>query len=221
MEGAEQMADLDAIKEAVIKGRRKDITGLVQAALNDGGDPQTIINDYMISAMKEVGARFEAKKIFVPEMMISALTMKTGLDLIRPLLEKQGAEEKKLGTVVIGTVFGDLHDIGKNLVILMLESSGFKVHNIGENVAPDQFVAKARELGADIVGMSSLLTTGDPHVKATVAAIRQSDIGGKVKVICGGAAVTQKYAMQVCGADGHALDAVAAVNTAKQLLGLK
>ena len=214
------MADLEAIKTAINKGKRGEITGLVQAALDDGADPQEIINDYMIEAMKEVGARFEAKKIFVPEMMIAARTMQTGLDIIKPIIAEKGTEDKKAGTVVIGTVFGDLHDIGKNLVVLMLESSGFKVVNIGENVPPDKFVAAAKEHDADIVGMSSLLTTGDPHVKATVEAIKSSDLAGKVKIICGGAAVTAKYALEVCGADGHAADAVAAVKISKELLGL-
>jgi 5-methyltetrahydrofolate--homocysteine methyltransferase len=192
----------------------------VQAALDDGADPNTIINDYMIEAMKEVGARFEAKKIFVPEMMIAARTMQTGLDVIKPLLEAQGASKETVGTVVIGTVFGDLHDIGKNLVVLMLESSGFEVFNIGENVPPDKFVEKAKEHHADIVGLSSLLTTGDPHVKATIEAVKNSDLAGKVKVVCGGAAVTRKFAVDQCGADGHATDAVDAVKTIKQLMGL-
>ncbi len=214
------MADLDAIRQAIIKGKRNDIVGLVQAALDDGADPNALINDYMIEAMKEVGARFEAKKIFVPEMMIAARTMQTGLDVIKPLIEADGSTKEKLGTVVIGTVFGDLHDIGKNLVVLMLESSGFEVINIGENVPPDTFVEKARELGADVVGLSSLLTTGDPYVKATVEAFKQSDLADKVKVICGGAAVTKKFAMETCGADGHAADAVDAVKAIKSLMGL-
>jgi 5-methyltetrahydrofolate--homocysteine methyltransferase len=214
------VADLEAIKEAVSKGRRKDIVPLVEAALAEGVDPHVIINDYMIEAMKEVGARFEAKKIFVPEMMIAARTMQEGLEVIKPHIEGSGSSGKKLGTVVIGTVFGDLHDIGKNLVVLMLQSSGFEVHNIGENVPPETFVEKARELGADVVGMSSLLTTGDPHVKATVEAIKQSDIADKVKVICGGAAVTEKFALETCGADGYAPDAAGAVKVTKELLGL-
>ncbi|MCB2193964.1 MAG: corrinoid protein [Deltaproteobacteria bacterium] len=214
------MADLNAIKEAVSKGKRKDIAGLVQAALDGGADPNTIINDYMIEAMKEVGARFEAKKIFVPEMMIAARTMQTGLDVIKPLLESQGSQKETVGTVVIGTVFGDLHDIGKNLVVLMLESSGFEVFNIGENVPPEKFVEKAKEHGADIVGLSSLLTTGDPHVKATIEAVKASDLAGKVKVVCGGAAVTRKFAVDQCGADGHATDAVDAVKTIQTLMGL-
>jgi 5-methyltetrahydrofolate--homocysteine methyltransferase len=212
------MADLEAIKTAISRGKRNEITGLVQAALDENVDPYVIINDYMIEAMKEVGARFEAKKIFVPEMMIAARTMQTGLELIKPLIAQEGETSKKAGTVVIGTVFGDLHDIGKNLVVLMLESSGFEVHNIGENVPPEQFVEKARELNADVVGMSSLLTTGDPHVKATIEAFKNSELADRVKVICGGAAVTRKYAVDVCGADGYAADAVGAVKAVQQLL---
>lgn len=213
------MADLDAIKEAVLKGKRQEVPGMVQAALDGGADPHTIINDYMIEAMKEVGAKFEAKKIFVPEMMIAARAMQAGVEVLKPALESQGSSGKTLGTVVVGTVFGDLHDIGKNLVVLMLESSGFKAVNIGENVAADAFVAAAREHGADVVGMSSLLTSGDPYVKETVAALKGSDLA--VKIICGGAAVTEKYALGECGADGWARDAVSGVRTIKQLLGIE
>ena len=215
------MEQLEAIKEAVNKGKRKEIADLVQIALDNGADPNVIINDYMIEAMKEVGARFEAKKIFVPEMMISALTMQTGVDIIKPLLEKDGNASKKLGIVVIGTVFGDLHDIGKNLAILMLESAGFEVHNIGENVPADKFVEKGTELNADIIGLSSLLTTGDPYVKETVAAIKNSPLKDKVKVMCGGAAVTEKFSVGECGADGHAVDAIAGVKLAKKFVGVE
>jgi len=214
------MADLQAIKEAVGRGKRNEIVALVQAALDDGVDPQVIVNDYMIEAMKEVGARFEAKKIFVPEMMMAARTMQTGVDLIKPLIAGQADEAHKQGTVVIGTVFGDLHDIGKNLVVLMLESSGFEVFNIGENVAPEKFVEMASKHNADVVGMSSLLTTGDPHIKSTLEAFKSSDLAGKVKVICGGAAVTKKFAVGECGADGYAVDAVDAVRIVSQLVNL-
>jgi len=120
--------------------------------------------------------------------------------------------------VVIGTVFGDLHDIGKNLVVLLLESSGFEVFNIGENVAPEKFVEMADKHNADVVGMSSLLTTGDPHIKSTVEAFKSSALAGKVKLICGGAAVTEKFAVGECGADGYAVDAVDGVRVIKQLL---
>ncbi|MBU1742556.1 MAG: corrinoid protein [Proteobacteria bacterium] len=214
------MADLDAIKNAVLKGKRQEVPVMVRAALDEGVDPNTIINDYMIEAMKEVGARFEAKKIFVPEMMIAARAMQAGVEVIKPALESQGSSGQSLGTVVIGTVFGDLHDIGKNLVVLMLESSGFKAINIGENVSADAFVAAAREHGADVVGMSSLLTSGDPHVKESVTALKGSDLADKVKIICGGAAVTEKFALGECGADGYAKDAVSAVRTIKQMLGI-
>ena len=213
------MADLQAIKDAVNKGKRKDIAGLVQAALDAGTNPQVIINDYMVEAMKEVGARFEAKKIFVPEMMMSARTMQAGVEVIKPLITG-GNEVKKLGIVVMGTVFGDLHDIGKNLVVLLLESSSFEVINIGENVDPQQFVEKARKLNADVVGMSSLLTTGDPHIKSTIEAFKDSDLAGKVKLLCGGAAVTKKFAVDECGADAYATDAVDAVRVVKQLLAI-
>lgn len=214
------MENLEAIKETVIKGKRKEIGALVQTALDNGAEPKVIINDYMIEAMKEVGARFEAKKIFVPEMMIAAHTMQAGLDIIKPLLEQDGEDVEKLGTVVIGTVFGDLHDIGKNLAILMLESAGFEVNNIGENVPAEKFVEKATELNADIIGLSSLLTTGDPYVKETVAAIKNSPLKDKVKVMCGGAAVTEKFAVGECGADGHAIDAIAGVKLARKFVGL-
>jgi 5-methyltetrahydrofolate--homocysteine methyltransferase len=214
------VADLLALQEAIIKGKRNDVPGLVQAALDEGISPQVIVNDYMIQAMKEVGQRFEQKKIFVPEMMIAARAMQAGLEVLKPLLEQGEAGGNGLGTVVMGTVFGDLHDIGKNLVILLLESSGFKVVNLGENVPVAKFVEAAREHQADLVGLSSLLTTGDPYVKATVTALRESDMSGKVKVMCGGAALTTKFVMQECRADGYAPDAVAAVRLAKELLGL-
>ncbi len=214
------MADLEAIKEAVLKGKRQEVPDLVRAALEGGVDPHLIINDYMIGAMKEVGEKFEARKIFVPEMMIAARAMQAGVDVIKGALAERGGAGQTLGTVVVGTVFGDLHDIGKNLVVMMLESSGFTAINIGENVGPEDFVARASEHGADVVGLSSLLTSGDPHVKATVAALKESELGGKVKVICGGAAVTEKFAKGECGADGWAPDAVSAVKQIKGLLGI-
>ncbi|MBI4800114.1 MAG: corrinoid protein [Desulfarculus sp.] len=214
------MADLQALREAIIKGRRAEVPGLVQAALEQGANPQTLINGHMIEAMKEVGRRFEQKQIFVPEMMIAARAMQAGLEVLKPLMEQAGHAALSLGTVVMGTVFGDLHDIGKNLVILMLESSGFKVVNLGENVPAAGFVEAAREHQAQLVGLSSLLTTGDPYVKATVAAIKQSELAGQVKILCGGAALTPRFVLQECGADGYAPDAVAAVRLAKELLDL-
>ena len=212
------MADLANIKEAVITGKTKEIGLLVQTALDNGADPQDIIDNYLIDAMKEVGARFEAGKIFVPEMMIAARTMQTGLAVIEPLMAGDKVQLKKLGTVVIGTVLGDLHDIGKNLVVLMLGSSGFNVIDIGVNVPVETFVDKASELDADIVGISSLLTTGDENMKTTVAALKNSGLNEKVKIICGGAAVNENRALDHWGADGYAQDAAGAVRVTKKLL---
>jgi 5-methyltetrahydrofolate--homocysteine methyltransferase len=214
------MADLASIKEAVITGKTKEISLLVQTALDAGADPQDIIDNYLIDAMKEVGARFEADKIFVPEMMIAARTMQNGLAVIEPLITGDDKKLEKLGTVVIGTVFGDLHDIGKNLVVLMLESSGFNVIDIGVNVPVEKFVAKAKELDADIVGVSSLLTTGDANMKTTVAALKNGGLDAKVKIICGGAAVIEERALEHWGADGYAKDAASAGRVIRSLLNI-
>jgi len=204
------------LKEAVIAGKRKQAVALTREAVKDGVEPQKIINTYLIPGLNVVGERFEKKEIFVPEMMISAKTMQAWVDELTPLLKQQS--EKTLGTVVIGTVFGDLHDIGKNLTRLLLETSGFRVVDLGENVPADIFVKRAREENADVVGLSSLLTTGDPHVAETVRALRESDIGGRVKIICGGAAMTQRFVLEVCGADAHAENAADGVTKIKQLL---
>ena len=215
------MADLASIKEAVITGKTKEIGSLVQTALDAGAEPQDLIDNYLIEAMKEVGARFEANKIFVPEMMIAARTMQNGLAVIEPLIAGEDTQIKKRGTVVIGTVSGDLHDIGKNLVVLMLESSGFNVIDIGVNVPVETFVEKARELNADIVGISSLLTTGDANMKATVAALKNGGLKEKAKIICGGAAVIEERALDHWGADGYAQDAASAGRVISNLLAIE
>ncbi|MEN8245756.1 MAG: corrinoid protein [Thermodesulfobacteriota bacterium] len=212
------MVDLASIKEAVITGKTKEIGQLVQTALDAGADPQNIIDNYLIEAMKEVGARFEANQIFVPEMMIAARTMQNGLIVIEPLITGDGIQLEKLGTVVIGTVLGDLHDIGKNLVVLMLESSGFNVIDIGVSVPVDTFVEKAKEVNANIVGISSLLTTGDANMKTTVTALKNSSLPDGVKVICGGAAVIEERALNHWGADGYAQDAASAGRIIRDLL---
>jgi 5-methyltetrahydrofolate--homocysteine methyltransferase len=207
----------EAIKESVISGKRKEAAALTQKALDSGADPQGIIDHTLIPALNVVGERFEQRKIFIPEMMMSAKSMQACVDLIKPLLKKES--EAILGTVVLGTVFGDLHDIGKNLVRLLLETSGFKVINLGENVPPEKFVQAAREHNAHIVGLSSLLTTGDPHVEETIRAIKSSDVADKVKVICGGAAMTLKF-VKACGGDAYAKDAAEGVKLTKKLLGV-
>lgn len=212
------MVNLDALKEAVIKGKRKDAVDLTQQAIREGQDPELIINQYLITGLNIVGEKFQRREIFVPEMMISAKTMQACVDLLKPLIAKDSG--LNLGVIVIGTVFGDLHDIGKNLVKLLLESSSFKVVDLGENVPASKFVDEARAHNADVVGLSSLLTTGDPYVEETVKAIRGSDIGGKIKIICGGAALTPKFVEEKCGADAYAKDAADAVNKIKKLLGI-
>lgn len=209
--------NLEALKEAVIKGKKNDAVALTQRALDNGAIPAEIVSKYLIPALDIVGKKFEAKKIFVPEMMIAARAMQGCLELIKPLLPKD--DTKKLGTVLIGTVFGDLHDIGKNLVVMMLESAGFNIVDIGVNVPPEKFVEEARKNSADIVGMSSLLTTGDPYVKATIEAVKNSDLAASVKIICGGAALTPKF-VNACGADRYVPDAASAVTTVKELLGI-
>ena len=210
--------DLELLKEAVIKGKRKDAVELTEQAIKEGFDPEILINQYLISGLNVVGERFQRREIFVPEMMISARTMQACVDLLKPLIAKE--KETSLGTIVIGTVFGDLHDIGKNLVKLLLESSGFKVVDLGENVPAAKFVDGAREYGAVVIGLSSLLTTGDPYVEETVKAIKSSDISSRVKVICGGAALTAKFVEEKCGADAYALNAADGVNKIKKMLGL-
>jgi len=210
--------DLELLKEAVIKGKRKDAVELTEQAIKEGFDPEILINQYLISGLNVVGERFQRREIFVPEMMISARTMQACVDLLKPLIAKE--KETSLGTIVIGTVFGDLHDIGKNLVKLLLESSGFKVVDLGENVPAAKFVDGAREHGAVVIGLSSLLTTGDPYVEETVKAIKSSDISSRVKVICGGAALTAKFVEEKCGADAYALNAADGVNKIKNMLGI-
>ncbi|MBU0990458.1 MAG: cobalamin-dependent protein [Proteobacteria bacterium] len=163
--------------------------------------------------------QFEKKEIFVPQMMIAARTMQACVDLVRPFLKKDRLEHH-LGTVLIGTVFGDLHDIGKNLTRLLLESSGFKVIDLGENVPAQNFVDAAIKHNAAVVGLSSLLTTGDPHVKETVKALKSSGLKDTIKVICGGAALTPKFVLETCGADAHAKDAADGVKKIKEMLGV-
>jgi len=212
------MVDLEALKQAVISGQRKKAVDITQKAISEGMDPESIINTYLIPALSVVGNRFEKKEIFVPEMMIAAKSMEACMDLLKPLMNKEIG--RSLGTVVIGTVFGDLHDIGKNLVKLLLKSSGFMTVDLGENVPAQDFLEGARAHNAVVVGLSSLLTTGDPYVEETVKALKSSDIAGKIKVICGGAALTQKFVEEKCGADAYAKDAASGVREIKRLLGI-
>ena len=210
------MAHLKALKQAVIAGNRMSAVDLTQKALQEGVNPQDLINKHLIPALNVVGDRFEKKQIFVPEMMIAAKAMQACVDLVKPLIENEG--EMTPGTVVIGTVFGDLHDIGKNLAKLLLESSGFKVIDLGVGVPSTKFLEAAKENDADVVGLSSLLTTGDPYVLQTVRALKASDISNNIKIICGGAALTPRFVMETCGADAYAKDAAEGVKRIRELL---
>ena len=206
---------LETIYDGVIAGRAPAVQEGVQAALDAGVSPGDILHKALIPAMAEVGDRFERNEFYVPEMLIAARAMQAGLNILKPLLVETGV--KPVGKVAIGTVKGDLHDIGKNLVAMMMEGAGFEVHDLGVDVAPDRFVAAAQE-GADILAMSALLTTTMTNMKNTIEALKEAGVRDKVKIMVGGAPVTEAYAKQV-GADGYAPDASSAANRAKALLG--
>jgi 5-methyltetrahydrofolate--homocysteine methyltransferase len=207
------MTDLKQLHDAVLTGDAKASHALTQQALAEGVDPLKLVNDYMIPAMDEVGRRFECNEYFVPELLISARAMKAALDIIRPLLTARG--DKPLARVAIGTVKGDLHDIGKNLVASLLEGGGFEVIDLGVNVAPEKFIASVKEKQANIIAMSALLTTTMPAMKTTIDALKQAGVRDQVKVLIGGAPITQKYAEEI-GADGYSENAVGAVALAKK-----
>lgn len=206
---------LETLKKAIIEGKRDIAVESTRTALDLGADPTDVLNGYMIPALDVVGAMFESKEIFVPEMMISAKAMKASLELVKPLLPRD--DSKKKGTVVIGTVYGDLHDIGKNLVCLMLDNAGYTVVDLGVNVPAAKFIDEATKHHANVIGLSSLLTTGDPYIKSTIAAIRGSDALKDVKIIAGGAAVTDKL-IRTSGGDRYVPDAGTAVPVVKELL---
>ena len=208
--------DLKEIYEGVISGNREVVSEGVQAALDEGVGPSTLLFDALIPAMSEVGERFERNEFFVPEMLIAARAMQSGMVLIKPLLVESGVEP--VGRVAIGTVKGDLHDIGKNLVAMMMEGAGFEVDDLGVDASADKFVDAVKG-GAQVLAMSALLTTTMPSMKTSIDALVEAGLRDQVKVLIGGAPVTQAYADQV-GADGYAPDASSAARAAKKLLGV-
>ena len=212
------MSDLKELYEAVVSGNAKATQAITQQALADGVDPLKLVNEHMVPAMDEVGRRFEANEYFVPELLISARAMKAALEIIRPLLVARG--DKPVGRVAIGTVKGDLHDIGKNLVASLLEGGGFEVIDLGVNVTPEKFIETVNSKQANIIAMSALLTTTMPSMKTTIDALKQAGVRGKVKVLIGGAPITQKYADEI-GADGYSENAVGAVALAKKAVAAK
>jgi 5-methyltetrahydrofolate--homocysteine methyltransferase len=208
-------AILDELRQSVIEGNAKSAEAQVQQALDEGLGADVILNTALIPAMGEVGQKFEDGEYFVPEMLISARAMQAGLKLLKPLLAASGTEP--IGKVAIGTVKGDLHDIGKSLVAMMLEGAGFEIMDMGVDVSPEKFVQAAKD-GANIVAMSALLTTTMPNMQNTIKALADAGLRGQVKVMIGGAPVTDAYAKQI-GADGYSTDASSAVRKAKELLG--
>ena len=210
------MAELQKLFDAIVNGDAKAARALTEQALADNVPPGEIISGYMIPAMDDVGAKFECEDYFVPELLLSGRAMKGALELLRPLLAASGTEPT--GQVVIGTVKGDLHDIGKNLVTSLLEGGGFEVHDLGADVSPEKFIEAARSHKADIVALSALLTVTMPAMKTTVEAFCQAGLRDSVKIIIGGAPVTAQYA-QAIGADGYSESASAAVALARSLMG--
>ncbi len=209
------MADLQALADAVINGKKDDAERLTQAAVDEGLKPSTIINEGLIAGMGVVGEKFKNNEFYVPEVLIAARAMQSAMGIVKPLLAEGEMESK--GRVAIGTVKGDLHDIGKNLVAMMLEGGGYEVVDLEVDVSPEQFVAAASEQGCNCVALSALLTTTMPSMKDTVDALVEAGIKNKVMVIIGGAPVTQSYADEI-GADGYAPDAASAVDKVAELL---
>jgi 5-methyltetrahydrofolate--homocysteine methyltransferase len=208
---------LESIYEAVLTGNAKAAAAETNAALAEGVSAPDILHQACIPAMTEVGRLFEIGEKFVPEMLIAARAMQAALTILKPLLVDAGAET--LGKVVIGTVAGDLHDIGKNLVGMMLEGAGFEIIDLGTDVSPEKFVGAVQEHQPELIGMSALLTTTMASIGRTIEALKESGLRDQVKVIVGGAPLTQDFADKV-GADGFATDAGSASRMAKALLGL-
>lgn len=206
---------IESIKQSVILGNQNDTEDAVKKALERNKSCDTILNNSLIPAMDEVSELFEQGEIYVPEMLIAARAMQSGLNILKPMLIERGVEP--IGTIVLGTVQGDLHDLGKNLVGIMLEGAGFEVIDLGTDVYPDSFVEAARD-DVDLIGLSALLTTTMGTMKRVIEALDQAGLMEKVRVIIGGAPVTQEYADEI-GADGYAKDAPNAVALSKGLMG--
>ncbi len=208
-------AELQALAEAIINGKRNDAVELTKKLVDAGVPAKRILDEGLIAGMSVVGEKFKNGEYFVPEVLVAARAMKAAMEILRPLLAVSDVEP--IGTVVIGTVRGDLHDIGKNLVAMMLEGAGFKVFDLGVDVPAEKFIEAVREHNADIIGMSALLTTTMTYMPEVIKALEAEGIRNKVKVIVGGAPVTQEWADQI-GADGYAPDAASAVDKCKELL---
>ena len=210
------MAELKKLHDAILTGDLKTAVAITQQAIEEKLDPSELIANTMVPAMAEVGRLFECEEYFVPELLLSARAMKGALELLRPLLSASGAQPA--GRVVIGTVKGDLHDIGKNLVASMLEGGGFEVVDLGTDVTPEKFIAALRESNSSILALSALLTTTMLSMKSTIDALKTAGVRDKIKVMIGGAPVTQQFANEI-GADGYSENANSAVTLARKLAG--
>ena len=206
-----------SIRKAVVEGKHAEIETMVQQAIDDKTDLDILINEALIGAMDIVGKRFAANEIFVPEMIASAVTMKKGLALIKPLLTGKGPQSK--GVILIGTVKGDIHDIGKNLVTMMLEGAGFSVHDLGVDLSVEKLISKVEKIKPDILALSALLSTTMPEMGKVIKALENRGLRDSVKVMVGGAPVDSEFADKI-GADGYAKDAGEAVQLAKEFLHL-
>ena len=209
------MPDLKQLHDAILAGDAKTAKSVTEQALAAGVEPLKLVQEFMVPAMAEVGRRFECNEYFVPELLLAARAMKGALELIRPLLTASGVQP--VGRVAVGTVKGDLHDIGKNLVAAMLEGGGYEVIDLGVNVTPEQFVAAVKEKNVNIVALSALLTTTMPSMKTTIEALKQAGVRDQVKVLIGGAPITQRYADEI-GADGFGDSAAGAVALARKVV---
>ena len=212
------MADFEGLAEGVIKGEIEKVADLTRKAVEEGIDPMDIINKGLMSGMNVVGERFKAGEMFVPEVLMSAKAMTAGMEIVKPLIVGEGLPSK--GRVILGTVKGDLHDIGKKLVGMIMESAGIEVIDLGTDVAPEEFAASIKEKEPDVIGMSALLTTTMLSMKDTIEVLEEEGIREKVKVIVGGAPVTKDFADEI-GADGWAPDAVSAKDLVLELMGVK
>ena len=209
------MVDLNELSQAVINGNKAKAEELTRQALADGISPIQIINEALVPGMAVVGEKFKCNEYYIPEVLVAARAMNSAMAIVKPLIAT--GQLQPLGVVAIGTVRGDLHDIGKNLVMMMLEGAGFEIVDLGVDVAPEKFVEAVKTKSADVVAMSALLTTTMPSMKDTIAALEENGLRDRVKVIIGGAPVTQSYADSI-GADGYAPDAASAVDKVKELL---
>jgi 5-methyltetrahydrofolate--homocysteine methyltransferase len=209
------MSTLENLSTSLINGKADEVEKYMNQAIQAGMAPREILNQGLLIGMEEVGRRFKNNEFYVPEVLIAARAMKAGMTILKPLLTETGVEP--VGKVAMGTVKGDLHDIGKNLVCMMLEGGGFEIFDLGVDVSPNQFVESIKNDGVQLIGMSALLTTTMMNMKATIQAIDEANLKGSVKIVVGGAPLTDAFANEI-GADGYAADAATAVEVMRGLI---